>query len=391
MYQHFGVKAVTDILRGKKHLINARPEKVDHRKHLDAGADWLMTSIVACDGKASSKGYKFGRGWMPAYPETTGYIVPTLLNLDDLLDKPALTEAAQSMGVWLAGIQRPDGGYSGYELGHKEAPDVFDSGMILLGFNALLHKDADTPVANAAKRVAEFLVKALDDDGAFARHVSHNMLHTYNVRSAWALVAYGKLVDNEAATKAGLANVDWTLIQQLDNGFFGNNAFKPTGNSNTHGTAYVLRGLLQIYGLTGRSDILDSVNRGVAPLVALLEQHGWLAAEIGPDWTFRSRHICLTGCAQLAIVLLRLAGLTGKTRYVETAEKLIAQVAVTQNISAKGTRHFGAIAGSYPIFGAYAPLQYPNWATKFFVDALILRNQCQAGEQRFRSRDLYAG
>ena len=31
----------------------------------------------------------------------------------------------------------------------------------------------------------------------------------------------------------------------------------------------------------------------------------------------------------------------------------------------------GAIAGSYPIWGRYAPLTFPNWATKFFIDALI--------------------
>jgi hypothetical protein len=33
----------------------------------------------------------------------------------------------------------------------------------------------------------------------------------------------------------------------------------------------------------------------------------------------------------------------------------------------------GAIPGSHPIWGRYAPLTYPNWATKFFVDAQWLR------------------
>ena len=391
MYLHFGVKSVADVLRGKKPLVEARPETTDHQRHLEAGADWLIASIQACDGEASSKGYKIGRGWMPPYPETTGYIIPTLLNLGEFRNDPGLAATARKMGAWLTRIQRPDGGFSGYELGLQEAPDVFDTGMILLGFNALLRDGVADKIAPAAARAAEFLVGAIDNEGAFARHVSHEMLHTYNVRSAWALVAYGNLADDEATMAAGLANADWTLGQQRDNGFFDNNGFKPGGNSNTHGTAYVLRGLLQIHGLTGRDDILAAVRRGIDPVVALLEQHGWLAAEIGPDWTFRSRHICLTGCAQLAIVLLRLAGLTGDTRYVEPAERLIALVAAAQNTRAKGTRHHGAIAGSFPIFGRYAPLQYPNWATKFFVDALLLRAQWQAGEREFRDRDRYSG
>jgi hypothetical protein len=31
--------------------------------------------------------------------------------------------------------------------------------------------------------------------------------------------------------------------------------------------------------------------------------------------------------------------------------------------------HYGGIKGSLPIYGSYSPLQYPNSATKFFIDA----------------------
>jgi hypothetical protein len=33
------------------------------------------------------------------------------------------------------------------------------------------------------------------------------------------------------------------------------------------------------------------------------------------------------------------------------------------------------VAGSFPIWGRYAPLSYPNWAAKFFVDALLLERK----------------
>jgi hypothetical protein len=39
----------------------------------------------------------------------------------------------------------------------------------------------------------------------------------------------------------------------------------------------------------------------------------------------------------------------------------------------------GAIAGSYPIYGRYERLKYPNWATKFFVDALLMLAEVQSG------------
>ncbi len=31
----------------------------------------------------------------------------------------------------------------------------------------------------------------------------------------------------------------------------------------------------------------------------------------------------------------------------------------------------GGIAGSFPIYGAYERLKYPNWASKFFIDAIL--------------------
>jgi hypothetical protein len=388
---HFATTSVVQTLRGRGPLIAAKPEATDHDRHLMAGAEWLGMSIDICGGVASSKGYRFPWGWVPPYPETTGYIIPTLLNLSDATGDRKWHLMAEKMGRWLTTVQAADGGFAGYELGSSQKSDVFDTGMILLGFNALQHTSPDARIAEAAAAAAAFLRHSLDDQGAFVRNVSHNMLHTYNVRSAWALVAYGMMTKDSLATEAGLANVDFTLRQQVDNGFFLNNGFKPGGNANTHGIAYVMRGLLQVHLLTQRTDILNAVTRAMDALVSLFEMKGWLAAEIGPDWTFRSRHICLTGCVQLAILGYRLAHLTGRQQYVTLAERLIAQVGSTQSTAAKGKAHYGAIAGSYPIYGAYAPLQYPNWATKFMVDALLVRKAWHQGAGAVQGRDLYGG
>lgn len=388
---HFGQTALTQTLAGRARLLAARPETTDHQTHLMAGADWLKRSINVCGGVASSKAYRFPWGWVPPYPETTGYIIPTLLNLADDTGNAELQVMADRMGRWLTSIQGQDGGFAGYELGSGQQADVFDTGMILLGFNALQHRAADPVIGQAASLAAVFLQQSLDDQGAFVRNVSHDMLHTYNVRAAWALVAHGALTADSSATAAGMANVDWTLRQQRDNGYFDNNGFKPGGNANTHGTAYVLRGLLQVYFLTERPDILAAVKRGADAVIGRFEAEGWLAAELGPDWGFRSRHVCLTGCVQLAILCYRLAALTGDQKFVKAAERLIAQVASTQSVTAPDKDYHGAIAGSYPIYGAYAPLQYPNWATKFMVDALILRKNWHKGERAVRPRDLYAG
>jgi hypothetical protein len=35
----------------------------------------------------------------------------------------------------------------------------------------------------------------------------------------------------------------------------------------------------------------------------------------------------------------------------------------------------GGIKGSNPVWGRYAPMSFPNWAAKFFVDAMWLRKE----------------
>jgi hypothetical protein len=60
-------------------------------------------------------------------------------------------------------------------------------------------------------------------------------------------------------------------------------------------------------------------------------------------------------------------------RYREVAHLLIDDVKATQWLGDSEAPYYGGIPGSYPIYGRYARLQYPNWAAKFFVDALLLK------------------
>jgi len=46
-----------------------------------------------------------------------------------------------------------------------------------------------------------------------------------------------------------------------------------------------------------------------------------------------------------------------------------------QDIHTRNTAVHGAIKGSYPIWGRYAPMSFPNWPAKFFVDAMLLRSR----------------
>ena len=46
----------------------------------------------------------------------------------------------------------------------------------------------------------------------------------------------------------------------------------------------------------------------------------------------------------------------------------------TQDICSRNKNIRGGIKGAYPIYGWYAPFSFPNWAAKFFIDALMLED-----------------
>src|SRR3712207_1976738 len=49
-------------------------------------------------------------GWAASYPETTGYIIPTLLDQARRRDRADLLDRARRMLDWLVSIQFPEGG-----------------------------------------------------------------------------------------------------------------------------------------------------------------------------------------------------------------------------------------------------------------------------------------
>jgi hypothetical protein len=382
MLTHFVIKSATDFIQSRAPRgLAGREDGATEDRRLAAAISWLLHSVDVCGGRGSSKGYRFLKGWMAPYPETSGYIIPTLLALAHESNRPGeYNRRAEQIAGWLMQIQLSNGGFCGREAGVLADPDVFDTGMILLGFNSLLYERRSKLIIDAAEKAADFLVSSLDETGCFVRYLSHGILHTYNVRAAWGLVAYGMLRGMTRFVEAGMANARWTCQQQNASGYYANNAFKRGGNANTHGIAYVMQGLLQIHDLTADRACLDSAILAASPLQEVYQKRGWIAAELGPDWQYFSGHICLTGYAQLAIVFFRLFQKTGKASYRETAESLLYEVAKTQDLRAENAPHYGAIAGSLPIYGRYAPLQYPNWATKFFIDAMIAKKQVERGD-----------
>jgi len=107
-------------------------EQQDHTAHLSAAIDWLCRAQDVRDGKPDAggvaAGWSFEDGWLPSYPETTGYIIETFLAAAKILNRPELVDRAQRMIDWELSLQAPDGAFPGHfgEPGSK--PVIFNQG-----------------------------------------------------------------------------------------------------------------------------------------------------------------------------------------------------------------------------------------------------------------------
>ena len=72
-------------------------------------------------------------------------------------------------------------------------------------------------------------------------------------------------------------------------------------------------------------------------------------------------------------VLYRLSKIRENEFYLKTADRLVNFLKALQLHNSKDPNMNGAIAGSFPLLGGYMTAGYPNWATKYFLDALLLQ------------------
>jgi hypothetical protein len=349
-------------------------------QRLDAALDWIRLAHRMSGDGGISKGYDVLRGrWSPSYPETTGYTIPTLLNAAVALGWPELREQALSLADYLLQSTTPEGG-----MGHWQrtttCPIVFDTGQVIFGWLAAFGSSGDVRYLQAAVRAGDWLASVQEPSGFWMKDYQHlGVEKVIDTRVAWALIELYRSTHQDVYRQVAIRNLEWALQNQEADGWFRRCAFAEGQDPFTHTLAYTAEGLFRC----GRS--LDEARYiEAARLMAdalLIRQHpdGRLASTYGPAWRATGRSSCLTGNCQMSCLWLHFYKTSGNRDYYDAAERSIGFVAGTQNLRTSNLNVRGAIAGSYPIYGRYERLKYPNWATKFFVDALLMLAEVQSG------------
>lgn len=337
---------------------------------------WLHMTHKVTNYRGSAAAFRYSKGWEPAYPETTGYIAKSLFEYSDFSSQKKYFDEAIAMCDWLIEIQKKDGGINeGSIKDRSRKPSViFNTGMVMLGWIEAYKRTNDMKYMKALTKAGDFLEEIRKDDRLWLKHCYQNILHTYHSRVAWAILELHSLSQKQGYLDTALDIYSWVLSQQKENGYFENCCFeKDYRTCNTHGIAYTLRGLLEGYKILHDNRYLESVIKTSEVLMRKFEIKKFLQTSYNEKWKPIVDTECLTGIAQHSFIWFKIYELTDDIRYLNAGLDATDLLCYLQNINSRSKDIRGAISGSHPIWGIYAPFQYPNWATKFFVDALMLR------------------
>jgi hypothetical protein len=217
-------------------------------------------------------------------------------------------------------------------------------------------------------------VATQDEDGCWRSHRSPFTEPTdkaYETHVSWGLFEAARLEPESDYARAALANIEWALSLQNENGWFRDCCLTEPEHPLTHTLGYVLRGVIEAYRFSRKQQFLDASVRTADALMGAMRPDGDLPGRLDEDWKGTVDWTCLTGNVQIAACWLILFEHTGDRRYLEAAVAANSFVRRTMRVDAPPETR-GAVKGSFPVSGDYCAYEYPNWAAKFLIDSLLL-------------------
>ena len=345
---------------------------------LTKAVNWLLYSQASMgdDGFGS---YHIINKWTTSYVETSGYIIPTLIYYAKKEKDNNIIKRMIASGDWLISIQKPSGGWQGEYIADNRPEVVFNTGQVIRGLLEVYKETNDKKYLDSAAKACDWLCSIQEGEGYWQKFAFRGVPRVYDSYVDAPMLQTWLLTKNELYKEKALKNLNWIIDnKQLENGWFEDcdNTIKRNDKPILHTIAYTIDGLLESGLILNDQKIIDAAIKSADKLFELFNKRKFLNGRFDRNWNGSQSIIC-TGCAQTAIIWLKLFKLTKNIQYLNAAMKMndilifIQDRGVSESPDTKG-----AIPGSYPIWGRYEPFSFPNWATKYFADSLLLEKEC---------------
>src|SRR5271166_5499316 len=181
--------------------------------HFLAAVAWLeRAQDVAKDGGVCGR-YKLASGWTSSYPETTGYIIPTFLELHRVLSEDRFRERARRAVEFLLRLQLLDGAFPGGEVNdNRTEPSPFNTAQIMHGLQAWAIANGDTRCVEALRKSGHWLCDHQDADGAWHQYFYGGIETTYSAHLSCRLAEAGEFLGEERFLDAASSHLNWVLL-----------------------------------------------------------------------------------------------------------------------------------------------------------------------------------
>lgn len=308
-------------------------KRIDYISVYNKAVEWVKTNTVENEGIINNSNLR------KAYPEVTGYYIPTLIRW-------GYRDIAVQYAKWLCSIQKDDGSW--YDTFDK-APYVFDTAQILKGLIAI--REIYPCVDENIKKGCDWILSNMQESGRLTtpdmsawgtNKVCSEIIHLYCLSP---LKEAGKIFGKN----------EYISVAEKILAYYKNNNYDEIMNFGllSHFYAYVMEALLDM----GEAEM---AKEAMGKIEKIQNADGMVPAYNNVHW------VCSTGLFQLALVWFRIGNVKCGNKAFEYACKL-------QNES-------GGWYGSYMIEQSkdenndYFPVGEISWAVKYFLDALYYKN-----------------
>jgi hypothetical protein len=350
----------------------------DRKKGIDNAIDWLLRAQQEMKTTKGIGSYHLVTGWTSPYPETTGYIIPTLIDYGIKYNHEEAVQAGIEAADWLISIQKSSGGWQGMRINDNKPEVVFNTAQVVRGLvRAYQHTD-DKKYIDPIRKACDWLCDIQHHRGYWDPFAYPKPSRAFDSYVDIPLLMAYEIIGDERYKRTANLNLNWVIYrQQNKNGWFTQcDNTKQDKKPCLHPIAYTIDGLIDGGVYFGYEKYIDAAKKASDMLLTQFHKDKYLHNRYNKNWN-GSGNLNTSACAQMAIVWMKFYQLTEEVHYLNAAKQIntiLLYIQDRKEIDLANTK--GALPGSFPIWGRYEKFAFPNWATKFLVDSLMLEEEC---------------
>jgi len=236
------------------------PIKVKHQQKTPQILEWIKKNRIKGSGIAAWQGHD-------AYPEVTGYLIPTLLSYGE-------TKLVRKLADWLVSVQDKSGGFMGLD-GRLYS---FDTAAALEGLAVAGSYFFDRNYSDAAASAKKWISgNTLGSDGRIFSLSDRQEMCNYSLRVNG--------ITGISPLWIYAQNPAWPLLPLADR---------------SHYLSYAIEGLVAL-GMNGLAkEVLKNIDNAVSPA-------GFISYKINPNWfPVTANDVCYAATSQIGLLLTKL-------------------------------------------------------------------------------------